>query len=210
MKALTENQKKRIDDLMAQMTIEEKIGQLNQISPSIVGGFDVSFEELIEMMSDGRISKEEFEKMMAGASTDYHDDVNRQGGISSLLIQDPEVCNKLQKIAVEETRLGIPLIFGFDVIHGFRTVAPIAVAEVGTFEPELSKKTAEIAAKESRASGIAWHFAPMLDISRDARWGRISEVNRAKTHIWLLYLQEQESMAFRITMRAQIHMLLHA
>ncbi len=175
MKALTENQKKRIDDLMAQMTIEEKIGQLNQISPSIVGGFDVSFEELIEMMSDGRISKEEFEKMMSGASTDYHDDVNRQGGISSLLIQDPEVCNKLQKIAVEETRLGIPLIFGFDVIHGFRTVAPIAVAEVGTFEPELSKKTAEIAAKESRASGIAWHFAPMLDISRDARWGRISE-----------------------------------
>ena len=175
MKALTENQKKRIDDLMAQMTIEEKIGQLNQISPSIVGGFDVSFEELIEMMSDGRISKEEFEKMMAGASTDYHDDVNRQGGISSLLIQDPEVCNKLQKIAVEETRLGIPLIFGFDVIHGFRTVAPIAVAEVGTFEPELSKKTAEIAAKESRASGIASHFAPMLDISRDARWGRISE-----------------------------------
>lgn len=175
MKALTENQKKRIDDLMAQMTIEEKIGQLNQISPSIVGGFDVSFEELIEMMSDGRISKEEFEKMMAGATTDFHDDVNRQGGLSSVLIQDPEMCNKLQKIAVEETRLGIPLIFGFDVIHGFRTVTPIALAEAGTFEPELFEKTGEIAAKESRASGIAWHFAPMLDISRDARWGRISE-----------------------------------
>lgn len=175
MKALTENQKKRIDDLMAQMTIEEKIGQLNQISPSIVGGFDVSFEELIEMMSDGRISKEEFEKMMAGATTDFHDDVNRQGGLSSVLIQDPEMCNKLQKIAVEETRLGIPLIFGFDVIHGFRTVTPIALAEAGTFESELFEKTGEIAAKESRASGIAWHFAPMLDISRDARWGRISE-----------------------------------
>lgn len=175
MKALTKTQEEKIDVLMAEMTLEEKIGQMNQISPSIVGGFDVSFEELIEMMSDGRISKEEFGKMMAGATTDYHDDVNRSGGLSSVLLQDPEVINQLQKIAVEESRLGIPLIIGFDVIHGYRTVTPIALAEAGSFEPFLFEKTAQIAAKESRASGIAWHFAPMLDISRDARWGRISE-----------------------------------
>ena len=85
------------------------------------------------------------------------------------------MANQLQKIAVEETRLGIPLLFGFDVIHGFRTVVPIALAEAGTFEMDLIEKTGRIAAKESRASGIAWHFAPMVDVSRDARWGRISE-----------------------------------
>lgn len=175
MKQLTEKQKEQIEVLLKEMTIEEKIGQMNQISPSIVGGFDVSFEELIEMMTDGRISKEEFGRMMAGAKQDYHDDVNRAGGLSSVLISDPEVANQLQKIAVEETRLGIPLLFGFDVIHGFRTVVPIALAEAGTFEMDLIEKTGKIAAKESRAVGIAWHFAPMVDISRDARWGRISE-----------------------------------
>ncbi|MCD7867019.1 MAG: glycoside hydrolase family 3 C-terminal domain-containing protein [Clostridiales bacterium] len=175
MRELSAEQKNKIASLLEQMTIEEKIGQLNQISPSIVGGFDVSFEELIEMMTDGRISKEEFGRIMAGARQDYHDDVNRAGGLSSVLCSDPEVCNQLQKIAVEETRLGIPLIFGFDVIHGFRTVVPIALAEAGTFEPELMEKSARIAAKESRASGISWHFSPMVDISRDARWGRISE-----------------------------------
>lgn len=175
MKKLTAEQKQRVESLIQEMTIEEKIGQLNQISPSIVGGFDVSFEELIEMMTDGRISKEEFGRMMAGAKHDYHDDVNRQGGLSSVLISDPEECNKLQKIAVEESRLGIPMIFGFDVIHGFRTVVPIALAEAGTFEMDLIEKSSAISAKESRTSGIAWHFSPMLDISRDARWGRISE-----------------------------------
>lgn len=175
MKLLTDKQKAAIDELLEKMTLEEKIGQMNQISPSIVGGFDVSFEELIEMMTDGRISKEEFGRLMAGAKQDFHDDVNRAGGLSSVLVSDPEVINSLQKIAVEQTRLGIPLIIGFDVIHGFRTVVPIALAEAGTFEPELFEKTGRIAAKESRASGIAWHFAPMLDISRDARWGRISE-----------------------------------
>lgn len=175
MKALTDKQKTLIDELLEKMTIDEKIGQMNQISPSIVGGFDVSFEELIEMMTDGRISKEEFNNLMAGAKQDFHDDVNRAGGLGSVLISDPEIVNRLQKIAVEETRLGIPLIIGFDVIHGFRTVFPIALAEAGTFEPELFEKTGRIAAKESRASGIAWHFAPMIDISRDARWGRISE-----------------------------------
>lgn len=175
MKALTEKQKEKIESLINEMTIEEKIGQMNQISPSIVGGFDVSFEELIEMMTDGRISKEEFERQMSGAKQDYHDDDSRKGGLGSVLISDPETANRLQKIAVEETRLGIPLIFGFDVIHGFRTVVPIALAEAGTFEMDLIEKTGRIAAKESRASGISWHFAPMVDVSRDARWGRISE-----------------------------------
>ncbi|WP_044930889.1 glycoside hydrolase family 3 N-terminal domain-containing protein [Butyrivibrio sp. AC2005] len=172
---LTAEQTKRVEELLSKMTLTEKIGQMNQESVSIVGGFDVPFEQLIEMMTDGRLSKEEFENIMKTAKTDYHEDAIREGKVGSLMVSDPEKCNELQRIAVEETRLGIPLIFGLDVIHGFRSVYPIAIAEAGSFDTELMEKTAKMAAKESRCSGVAWHFAPMLDVARDARWGRVSE-----------------------------------
>ena len=172
---LTKEQKAKVEELLSQMTLEEKIGQMNQESPSIVGGFDVPFSELIEMMTDGRISKEEFGKIMSTAKQDFHEDEIRKGCVGSLMVQDPVKVNELQKIAVEESRLGIPLIFGLDVIHGFRSVYPIAIAEAGSFDTDLMERTAQMAAKESRASGVAWHFAPMVDVARDARWGRVSE-----------------------------------
>lgn len=172
---LTDAQKAKVKDLLSRMTLEEKIGQMNQESVSIVGGFDVPFSELIEMLTDGRITQEEFEKIMSTAEQDYHEDDIRAGRVGSLMVQEPEKANELQKIAVEESRLGIPLMFGLDVIHGFRTVYPIAIAEAGTFDPELFEKTARMAAKESRTQGVNWHFAPMLDVARDARWGRVSE-----------------------------------
>ncbi len=172
---LTQEQKTRVKDLLSRMTLDEKIGQMNQESVSIVGGFDVPFEELIEMMTDGRISQEEFEKIMSTAEQDYHEDDIRAGLVGSLMVQDPRKCNELQKIAVEESRLGIPLMFGLDVIHGYRTVYPIAIAEAGSFDPDLFTRTARMAAKESRTQGVNWHFAPMLDVARDARWGRVSE-----------------------------------
>lgn len=172
---LTKAQEDRIEELIAQMTLDEKIGQMNQESPSIVGGFTVPFEELIEMMTDGRISKEEFGKIMSEAKQDFHEDDIRKGLVGSEMVQDPVEVNRLQKIAVEESRLGIPLIFGLDVIHGFRSVYPIAIAEAGAFDTDLFERTAQMAAKESRAAGVAWHFAPMIDIARDARWGRVSE-----------------------------------
>lgn len=175
MKGLTPEQKKRIEELLTEMTLEEKIGQMNQESPSIVGGFDVPFEELIAMMTDGRITKEEFGRIMSSAEQDYHEDLIREGGVGSLMVTDPEKINELQRIAVEESRLGIPLIFGYDVIHGFRSVFPIAIAEAGSFDRKLMERTARMAAKESRSTGIAWHFAPMIDVARDARWGRVSE-----------------------------------
>ncbi|MBQ1367329.1 MAG: glycosyl hydrolase, partial [Firmicutes bacterium] len=175
MRQLTKAQKDRIEELLSQMTLEEKIGQMNQESPSIVGGFTVPFSELIEMLTDGRLSKEEFGKIMSESTQDYHEDDIRAGRVGSLMVQDPAKVNELQKIAVEESRLGIPLIFGLDVIHGFKTVFPIAIAEAGTFDPDLMKKTARMAARESKAAGVSWHFAPMLDIARDARWGRVSE-----------------------------------
>ena len=175
MTQLTQQQEVKIKELLQEMTLDEKIGQMNQESVSIVGGFDVPFEELIEMMTDGRISQEEFENIMSNAKQDYHEDDIRAGKVGSLMVQEPEKVNELQRIAVEESRLGIPLIFGLDVIHGFRSVYPIAIAEAGSFDTELFEKTAQMAAKESRAHGVAWHFAPMIDVARDARWGRVSE-----------------------------------
>lgn len=172
---LTDAQKARVEELLSQMTIEEKIGQMNQESPSIVGGFDVPFPELIEMLNDGRISQEEFGQIMSTAKRDFHEDDIRAGLVGSMMGDDPVKANELQKIAVEESRLGIPLIMGFDVIHGLRTVYPIAIAEAGSFDTDLFERTARVAAKESRAHGIEWNFAPMLDVARDSRWGRVSE-----------------------------------
>lgn len=172
---LTQEQERKVESILAQMTLEEKIGQTNLESPSIVGGFDVPFEELIEMMTDGRISNEEFGRIMATASRDFHEDDIRAGLVGAMMGDDPVKANELQKIAVEESRLGIPLLMGFDVIHGLRTVYPIALAEAGSFDDALFERTARMAAKESRAHGINWNFAPMLDVARDSRWGRVSE-----------------------------------
>ncbi|MBQ4176365.1 MAG: glycosyl hydrolase, partial [Lachnospiraceae bacterium] len=172
---LTQQQKDKVESILSQMTLEEKIGQVNLESPSIVGGFDVPFEELIEMMTDGRISKEEFGRIMATSTRDYHEDDIRAGRVGAMMGDDPVKANELQKIAVEESRLGIPLMMGFDVIHGLRTVYPIAIAEAGSFDDDLFERTAHMAAVESRAHGINWNFAPMLDVARDSRWGRVSE-----------------------------------
>ena len=166
----------RIRDLLSKMTLEEKIGQLQQCGPSLVGAFDVSFEELLNMMFDGRISEAEFGRLMSTAEQDYHEEDLRAGRIGSYNgVGDAATANRLQKIAVEETRLGIPLLFGYDVIHGFRTVTPIPLAESCAWEPELWEKTGRIAAEEATAAGIHMTFAPMVDVARDARWGRISE-----------------------------------
>jgi len=172
---LTEQQKAFVEDLLSRMTLEEKIGQMNQESPSIVGGFDVPFSELIEMLTDGRISQEEFGRIMANAKQDFHEDDIRAGRVGSEMVNDPRQNNILQKIAIEESRLGIPLIIGFDVIHGFRSVYPIAIAEACSFDDDLFESTAHMAAVEARAHGINWTFAPMIDVARDSRWGRVSE-----------------------------------
>lgn len=163
-------------ELLGRMTLEEKAGQLEQCGPSLVGAFTVSFEELLDMMFDGRISKEEFDRLMAGAKQDYHEDALRAGKVGSYNgIGDAATVNRLQKIAVEETRLGIPLLFGYDVIHGFRTVIPIPLGESCAWDPELWKETARLAAKEATAAGVHMTFAPMVDVAKDARWGRVSE-----------------------------------
>lgn len=172
---LTREQEQKIGELLSRMTVEEKVGQMNQLSPSIVGGFDVSMEELIEMVTDGRISNEEFGRIMSQAERDFHEEDIRAGKVGSYLLNDPKKANELQRIAVEESRLGIPLIYGFDVIHGFRTTFPIPLAETCTWNAKVYEASAQVAAREASSHGVHWTFAPMVDIARDARWGRISE-----------------------------------
>ena len=166
----------RIEELINKMTIDEKIGQLHQSGVSIVGAFEVSFEELINMLTDGRITPKEFEEYMNNAEEDFHEDDIRAGYISSFNgVHGSEKVNRLQKIAVEESRLGIPLLIGADIIHGCKTTFPIPLAESCCWDEKLWEKTAEVAADEDSSLGIAWTFAPMIDVARDPRWGRISE-----------------------------------
>ncbi len=136
----------RIAALLERMTLEEKIGQLCQVQGA--GGH---------------------------VSHDLHWAV-REGRLGSVLNEvDVWTVNELQRIAVEESRLGIPLLVGRDVIHGFKTVFPIPLGQAASWNPELVRQCAHVAANEAAAHGINWTFAPMIDVSRDPRWGRVAE-----------------------------------
>jgi beta-glucosidase len=133
----------KVETLLHKMTLEEKLGQMNQLSPW-------DFEDLAKRV--------------------------RKGEVGSILnVVNPEEVNKIQKIAVEESRLGIPLIISRDVIHGYKTIFPIPLGQAATFNPEIAEQGARIAAIEASADGIRWTFAPMIDVARDPRWGRIAE-----------------------------------
>ncbi|HYO63382.1 MAG TPA: glycoside hydrolase family 3 N-terminal domain-containing protein [Pyrinomonadaceae bacterium] len=141
------NVERRIDALVARMTLEEKLGQLQQLDGH----------------ADGRYK-------------DEHPDMVRKGLLGSTLnVRGAQRTNELQRLAVEQSRLKIPLIFGFDVIHGYRTIFPIPLGEAATWDARDAERAAAVAAAESRAAGVHWTFAPMVDIARDARWGRIAE-----------------------------------
>ncbi|MFI3288503.1 MAG: beta-glucosidase BglX [Rikenellaceae bacterium] len=150
-----QNIDKQVEELLAKMTLEEKIGQINLLSDPYV--------------STG-----------AGAAVNPHnnnmDNQIRNGEVGSFLnVIGAEKTYRLQKIAVEESRLGIPLIFGYDVIHGYKTIFPIPLADAASFDREAIEMSAHYMAKEAAASGLNWTYAPMVDISRDPRWGRIME-----------------------------------
>lgn len=137
---------KRVKALLKKMSLEEKIGQLNQ-----VGGADF-------------------------APGPKAEDQIRKGGAGSVLwLNDTKRFNELQKIAVEESPSGIPLLFALDVIHGYHTIFPVPLAMASSWDPNVPEKSQTVAAKEARAAGLHWTFGPMLDICRDARWGRIVE-----------------------------------
>ena len=105
-----------------------------------------------------------------------HEELVEAGKVGSLFnVTGAEKTNEVQRIAVEQSRLGIPLIFGLDVIHGYSTIYPIPLAMASSWDPEMAKKAASIAAAEASSEGIHWTFAPMVDIARDPRWGRVAE-----------------------------------
>ncbi len=144
----------RVEALLQRMTLEEKIGQMNQYS---------GFWDATGPVPQGGANAEKYEHL-------------RQGRVGSMLnARGAEQVRALQRIAVEESRLGIPLIFGFDVIHGYKTISPIPLAEAASWDLAAIQRSAAIAAEEAAAAGINWTFAPMVDISRDARWGRVME-----------------------------------
>ena len=181
-----------VDELLSKMTLKEKIGQLHQVGPSPVGAFDIPDEDLKKMIATGQITQEEYELSKTKKVLDRNFQNVKDGNIGSYLaLSDPDRINKMQKIAAEQSRLHIPLLIGCDVIHGFNTVFPIPLAESCSFDDELFFDTARVAAKEARAAGINWTFTPMLDISRDARWGRIAESMGQDTYLACRYAKQK-------------------
>lgn len=135
---------KKVESLLSRMTLEEKIGQMNQIT---------SYGNIEDMSS-----------------------LIKKGEVGSILNEvDPVRINVLQRVAMEESRLGIPLLIARDVIHGFKTIFPIPLGQAASFNPQIAKDGARVAAIEASSVGIRWTFAPMIDIARDPRWGRIAE-----------------------------------
>jgi len=144
----------RVADLLSKMTLEEKIGQMNQYN---------GFWDVTGPTPQGGDAAKKYKHL-------------RKGYVGSMLnVTGVKEVRAVQKIAVEETRLGIPLIIGFDVIHGYKTISPIPLAEAASWDLKAIKHSAQIAAEEASAAGINWTFAPMVDVSRDARWGRVME-----------------------------------
>jgi beta-glucosidase len=140
--------KQKAEALLKQMTLDEKVGQLNESSGIV----------------------------MPGLGSGKPDDLIANGGVGSILWQmDVKEINRLQHIAMEKSRLHIPIIFGFDVIHGYRTVFPVPLAMASSWDPSVEEQAQHLAAEDARAAGIQWTFTPMVDIARDARWGRIVE-----------------------------------
>ena len=140
---------KRIDDLISRMTLEEKVLQLNQYTLGRNNNVNNVGEEVKTVPSE----------------------------IGSLIYFDinPELRNSMQKKAMEESRLGIPIIFGYDAIHGFRTIYPISLGQACSWNPGLVEQACAVSAQEARMSGVDWTFSPMIDVARDPRWGRVAE-----------------------------------
>ncbi|MEN0004767.1 MAG: glycoside hydrolase family 3 N-terminal domain-containing protein, partial [Bacteroidota bacterium] len=144
----------KVDALLKQMTLEEKVGQMNQYS---------SFYDVTGPAPSEEKAKKKYDHL-------------KEGLVGSMLnVRGVEEVRGFQKIAVEETRLGIPIVFAYDVIHGHKTLAPIPLAEAASWDLEAIERSAQVAAAEAAAEGINWTFAPMVDVGRDARWGRVME-----------------------------------
>ncbi|WP_172382395.1 beta-glucosidase BglX [Streptomyces sp. MNP-20] len=142
---------REVEELLGRMTVEEKLGQLQQLAWAWDTG-------------------------PGGGATKDVEDAARAGRLGSVLsVFGAKTTNALQRIAVEESRLGVPLLFGLDVIHGFWTTFPIPLAQAASFDPAVARTDAEVSAREARSNGVHWTFSPMMDVTHEPRWGRIAE-----------------------------------
>jgi beta-glucosidase len=140
----------KVDSVLNLMTLEEKVGQMTLFTSDLATTGPTIRDDYVKLIKEGKVGA-----LFNAYGTGY--------------------TQKLQKMATEETRLGIPLLFGYDVVHGFRTIFPIPLGIASSWNTDLAKQSARVAARESAASGLHWTFAPMIDVARDARWGRIAE-----------------------------------
>lgn len=150
----------QVDSLLSLMTLEEKVGQMVQYS----GGWDLTGPK----SENNKLKKQQIQDGLVG---------------SMLNVTSVDQVRAAQKLAIENSRLKIPMIFAYDVIHGYKTMFPLPLAETASWDVDLMERTAQISAKEAASAGINWTFAPMVDISRDARWGRIMESAGEDTHL---------------------------
>ena len=140
----------KVDSVLNLMTLEEKVGQMTLFTSDLTTTGPTIRDDYVKLIREGKVGA-----LFNAYGTDY--------------------TTKLQNMAIDETRLGIPMLFGYDVIHGFRTIFPIPLGIGASWNPELAHLTARVSASEAAASGLHWTFAPMIDVARDARWGRIAE-----------------------------------
>lgn len=140
----------KVDSVLKLMTLEEKVGQMTLFTSDLATTGPTIRDDYVKLIKEGKVGA-----LFNAYGTDY--------------------TRKLQKMATEDTRLGIPLLFGYDVVHGFRTIFPIPLGIAASWNTDLAEQSARVAARESAASGLHWTFAPMIDVARDARWGRIAE-----------------------------------
>ncbi|MFW6304029.1 MAG: glycoside hydrolase family 3 N-terminal domain-containing protein, partial [Candidatus Sumerlaeota bacterium] len=153
----TSSLEERIEEFLSCMTIEEKVGQLNQVPATSKNTVEVR-----DLARRGMVGS----RILASSAW---------AGNEAQQTADQEEGNEVQRVAVEESRLGIPIINGRDVIHGHRTIFPINIGQAASWNPVLVEEAAHIAATEARPLGVHWTFAPMVDVARDPRWGRIVE-----------------------------------
>jgi len=165
----------RVDDLLGRMTMEEKVGQLIQFSAH--GNEESVYEQQMREGSVGSYLNVAFNWVHVSESGVYQENPN------GILTNGAVRMNKLQRLAVERSRLGIPCLFAHDVIHGFRTIFPVPLGMASSWNPAAVERAARVAADESAAVGVRWTFAPMIDVSRDPRWGRIVESGGEDTYL---------------------------
>lgn len=173
------NIKDKVDILLEKMTLKEKIGQLNQAGSTMIcalPGFEADIDKWVSEMLQGKLPKEELDRRIAMCEENLREDEIAAGELGNFVnLYDDEKIAKVTETARNKSRLGIPLFIGVDVIRGYRTILPTPLALSCCWDMDIIRSATAVAKREAWVSGVNWTFGPMLDISRDARWGRIAE-----------------------------------